>query len=190
MTSTIRKVRDLMPLKPLSVIDAMRIADIQATRLLTLLGVTEAPVPESALAGIPRIHIERLTPAPFSGATQWSKGRWLIVINGSETSGCQRMSIGHELKHIIDAPFSDSLYPPLHGQSTYDRWEQICDYFAVSLLMPTEWVRKVYLDEGIHDLRRLAQRFDVPLRAMQFRLAGLGLVEPPIHCGYRPMVAA
>ena len=183
MTSTIRKVRDLMPLKPLSVIDAMRIADLQATRLLALLGINEGPVPESAFAGLPRVHIERLTPAPFSGATQWSRGRWLIVVNGSDTSGCQRMTIGHELKHIIDAPFSNLLYPALHGLSTYDRWEQICDYFAVSLLMPSEWVKKVFVEEGIQDLRRIAQRFDVPLRAMQFRLAGLGLVEPPVHCG-------
>jgi Zn-dependent peptidase ImmA (M78 family) len=183
MISTLRKVRDLMPLKPLSVPDAMRVADIQATRLLSLLGVTEAPVPEAALAGLPRVHIERLTPAPFSGAAQWSRGRWLIVINGSETSGCQRMSIGHELKHIIDSPFADILYPPLHGQSSYDRWEQICDYFAVSLFMPSAWVRKVFVEEGVRDLRRIAQWFEVPAGAMQFRLAGLGLVDPPDYCG-------
>jgi len=190
MTSPIRTVRDLMPLKPLSVVEAMRVADIQATRLLSLLGVTKGPVPEAALAGLPRVHIERLTPAPFSGAAQWSKGRWLIVINGSETSGCQRISIAHELKHIIDAPFADLLYPAVHGQSNYDRWEQICDYFAVSLLMPSEWVMKVFVDEGVHDLRRIAQRFDVPARAMQFRLAGLGLVEPPVHCGSQFLVPA
>ncbi len=100
------------------------------------------------------------------------------------------MSIGHELKHIIDAPFSDTLYPPLYGQSTYDRREQICDYFSVALLMPSEWVRRVFVEEGIHDLRRIAQRFDVPLRAMQFRLAGLGLVDPPVYCGSALMVTA
>jgi Zn-dependent peptidase ImmA (M78 family) len=189
-TSTIRKVRDLMPLKPLSIIESMRIADIQAIRLLSLLGIKEAPVPEAALAGLPRIHIERLTPAPFSGAAQWTKGRWLIVVNGSESTGTQRIAIGHELKHILDAPFSDFLYPAQHGFSTHDRWEEICDYFAVSLFMPSQWVKKVFVDEGVRDLTRIARRFDVPVRSMQLRLASLGLVDAPERCGSKFLVPA
>jgi len=149
MTTIIRQLRDLVPLRPLSVAESMRVADQQATRLLALMGVLQGPVPESVIADLPRVHVERMTPAPVSGAAQWSKGRWLIVVNGGEPYGRQRFSMAHELKHVLDSPFTHFLYPSRDGQSAPDRTEQICDYFAACLLMPRAWVKSAYCNDGV-----------------------------------------
>ena len=140
-------------------------------------------MPESVVADLPRVHVERMTPAPVSGAAQWSRGRWLIVVNGAEPYGRQRFSIGHEAKHVLDSPFAHFLYPPRDGQSATDRAEQVCDYFAACLLMPRAWVKSAYCNEGVQNVLRLAQRFEVSAMAMQVRLQQLGLVEPPRRCG-------
>ena len=190
MTNVIRELRDLVPLRALSVAESMRVADLQAGRLLSLLGIEEGPVPESAIAELPRIQVERMTPSPVSGAAQWSRGRWLIVVNGAEPWGRQRFSLCHEFKHCLDAPFIKYLYPEYRGQSSHDRAEQVCDYFAACLLMPRAWVKHVYCKEGIQDLRRLSRRFEVSAMAMQVRLMQLGLIEPPSRCELRPALAA
>jgi Zn-dependent peptidase ImmA (M78 family) len=190
MSNTIRQLRDLVPLRPMSMAEAMRIADLQASRLLSLLGIEVAPVPETAISDLPRVHVERMTPAPVSGAAQWSKGRWLIIVNGAEPWGRQRFSMAHEFKHVLDSPFIGYLYPTVKGQNAHDRAEQICDYFAACLLMPRAWVKHLYCNDGIQDLRRLARRFEVSAMAMQVRLLQLGLVEPPARCAAPPKVAA
>jgi Zn-dependent peptidase ImmA (M78 family) len=135
------------------------------------------------IADLPGVHVERMTPAPVSGAAQWSKGRWLIVVNGGEPLGRQRFSIGHELKHVLDSPFTHFLYPPRDGQSAADRAEQICDYFAACLLMPRAWVKSAYCNDGVQNVVRLARHFEVSVTAMQVRLLQLGIVEPRRRCG-------
>ena len=189
-TNIIRQLRDLVPLRPLTPAESMRVADLQAIRLLSLSGVEFAPVPEAVIADLPRVHVERMTPAPVSGAAQWSRGRWLIVLNGAEPWGRQRYSMAHEFKHVIDAPFINYLYPARKGQNAGDRAEQVCDYFAACLLMPRTWVKQSYCNEGIQDLRRLARRFEVSAMAMQVRLLQLGLIEPPARCAIGQKVAA
>ncbi len=179
----IRELRDLAPLRPLSVAEAIRTADLQATRLLALVGIEEGPVPESAITTLPRIRVERMTPALVSGSVKWARGHWVIIINGAESWGRQRFTIAHEFKHVLDAPFIKFLYPGRKGESTSDRAEQICEYFAGCLLMPRAWVKRAYCDEGIQDLRRLARQFAVSISAMHFRLIQLGLAEPLPSCG-------
>ena len=182
MIGIIRSLRDSVPVRPLSMIEAMRVAELQANRLLQLSGLGAAPVPEAVIAQLPKIQVERMTPAPMSGATEWSHGRWLIVLNGAEPGVRQRFSLAHEFKHVLDNPFIRVLYPAVLGQSSADRAEQICDYFAACLLMPRAWVKRLYCDDGIQDLGRLAKRFDVSRMAMQVRLLQIGIVEPAPRC--------
>lgn len=190
MTNIIRQLRDQVPLRPLTVAESMRMADLQATRLIGLLGLEHAPIPEKAIADLPRVQVERMTPSPVSGAAQWSRGRWLIVLNGGEPIGRQRFSLAHELKHVIDSPFIGFLYPACNGVSPHDRAEQVCDYFAASLLMPRRWVKQLYYHEGVQDLGRLARRFEVSVTAMNIRLLQLGLIEPPPRCAAPTTIAA
>jgi hypothetical protein len=182
MNSVIRQLRDLVPLRPLTTLEAMRTAELQAGRTLRLVDVTEPPVPESAISELPRLQVERMTPAPVSGAAQWTRGRWLILVNGAESEGRQRFSLAHEFKHVIDSPFAKLIYPPKDGVPSYERAEYICDYFAACLLMPRTWVKQHYCVEGIQELRRLAKRFDVSQTAMQIRLNQIGLTDATRRC--------
>lgn len=182
MTSTIATLRGLVPVRALTFTESLRITELQASKFLSLADVTEPGVQESLIAGLPRVQVERMTPAPVSGATQWSHGRWLIVLNGSETKGRQRFSLAHEFKHILDNPFVDVLYPATSAMSAGERAEQVCDYFAACLLMPRLWVKRAWTREGDQSVRSLARRFEVSHAAMTVRLRQLGLVQADARC--------
>src|ERR1017187_3935957 len=98
----VASLRDFVPLRPLRREEAMRIAELQAHRFLSLVSVTEAPVPERVIAELPRVQVERVSPFPVSGATHWASQRWLVVLNAAEPLVRQRFSLAHELKHILD----------------------------------------------------------------------------------------
>jgi Zn-dependent peptidase ImmA (M78 family) len=174
--SVVSQVRDIVPIRPLTRHESMVLAEQQAQRLLDLLGITEPPVLEDAIAQLARIEVVHKCPWPVSGATQWVKGRWLVVLNGSEPTTRQRFSLAHELKHIIDHPFIDTLY---HGIDFTDRpdWiEQVCDYFAGCLLMPRSWLNRAWTNSR-HDQRAMANLFQVSQAAMTTRLRQTGLLQ-------------
>lgn len=178
-TATIRQLRDLVPLRPLSMAESLRIAELQAMRLLELAGVEKPPVPETIITRLPRIQVERLPlDHATSGITEWSHGRWLILINAGQVHGRQRYSIGHEFKHVLDGPLVRILYPGVVPPEHNDQWEYVCDFFSACLLMPRSWVKRYFCDEGIQSVRALAARFDVSQQAMAYRLTQLALVEP------------
>ncbi len=182
MNNVISQLRDLVPLRPLTTAEAMRVAELQATRMRRLLDITEPAFPESAISELPRVQVERMTPSPVSGAAQWSRGRWLIIVNGAEPNVRQRYSLAHELKHVLDNPFAKFIYPPKDGVTAYDRAERICDYFAACLLMPRAQVKHHFCEEGVQDILRLARRFDVSQMAMQVRLNQIGLRDQTRRC--------
>ncbi len=141
-------------------------------------------MPESVIAGLPRVSVERVGRIPVSGSVCWSKGLWVISLNRSEPAVRQRFSLAHELKHVLDAPFGELLYPPWRGLSAEDRAEQVANHFAACLLMPKAWVRGAYFNQGLTDLPRLAGRFAVSQTAMRIRLESLGLAQPQIRCAF------
>lgn len=181
MSAVITSLRDLVPIRPLTYGESMRIAELQATRLRILAGVTEPAFAETVISQLPKVQVERMFPAPISGATQWSHGRWLIVLNGAEALVRQRFSLAHEFKHILDNPFIEVLYPATRTLGSSQRAEQICDYFAGCLLMPRALLKRAWV-EGPQDIRKLARRFDVSVQAMQIRLLQVGLIEPSPRC--------
>lgn len=173
MRSTITRLRDLVPLRRLSRIEALRVAENQANRLLRLSGTTKPPTAEDVIAGMPHIQVERVVPAEAFAATQWSDGRWVIILNGAVGRGRQRWSLAHELKHILDHPFVTILYP----KGSTELAEQACDYFAACLLMPRRWLRQAW-SQDIRDVRTLARLFGVTPEAVKVRLLQVGLIDP------------
>jgi Zn-dependent peptidase ImmA (M78 family) len=176
MTNPIANLRDIVPIRPLTITESLRIAELQAGRLRALTDVTAPAFPETAISELPRVQVDRMFPAPSAGASQWSRGRWLILLNGADPLGRQRFSLAHEFKHVLDSPFVAVLYPPVRGQTAEDRREAICDYFAACLLMPRTELKKAWFG-GTQEVRTLARRFEVSLQAMQVRLTQLGLTE-------------
>lgn len=178
----IATLRDRVPLRPLTYSEHLRIAELQAQRFLQLVGVSEAPVPERVITELPRIHVEHMTPFPVSGASHWSSGQWLVVVNGSEPRVRQRFSLAHELKHIIDHRFSGPIFSSFPERDRRRLAEQICDYFAGCLLMPRPWLKTTYAG-GLQHLPSLAEHFDVSIAAVQVRLSQIGMLDPLPRCG-------
>lgn len=183
--SVIAALRALMPNRPLTRAEAYQIAEQQATKLLQLSGTEAPPVAEDIIAGLPRVMVERHSPLPMSGFTNWNKGRWQIVLNGAEPWVRQKFSLAHEFKHVLDHPFVAEAYTRIgESGSTKEPVERVCDYFAGCLLMPKLWVTSLYYNRGVRDLPTLARRFGVSQTAMRVRLLQLGLIEPAPRCRY------
>ena len=188
--STVAVLRSMMPNRPLRFTEACRIAELQATRLLTLTGMTDGPVPDSIITDLPRITVCRVGRLFSSGASAWSKGSWHIRINAGEPLTRQRFTLAHELKHVLDASHEDAIYghlPP--GPARERHIEAVCDHFAACLLMPRAWV-KGHWYRGTQDLMALAWIFEVSQQAMLIRLQALGLNRPGFRRGSDGLVYA
>jgi hypothetical protein len=185
MTSVIADLRAVCPHRRLTFGEGLRVAELQANRLLEAASIREPAVPDSVVTSLPRVTVERVSRIPVSGSVRWSKGLWLISLNRSEPQVRQRFSLAHELKHVIDAPFGEVLYPDWRGLSAHERTEQVANHFAACLLMPKAWVRRAYFDLGNMNVSGLAARFGVSQAAMRYRLESLGALQPDVRCGMK-----
>ena len=185
MPSVVAELRAVCPHRPLTLSEGLRVAELQANRLLESAEIREPAVPDSVITSLPRIAVERVARIPVSGSVRWSKGLWLIALNRQEPAVRQRFSLAHEFKHVLDAPFGDTLYPGWRGLGAEDRAEQVANHFAACLLMPKVWVRRDYYTRGVTNLPSLAGRFEVSQTAMRYRLESLGLIQPIVRCGVR-----
>jgi Zn-dependent peptidase ImmA (M78 family) len=183
MTSTLATLRDAVPLRALSFVEALRSAELQASKFHTLAGLAGPPFPEEAIIELPRVHVARMIPAPTSGASKWHQGRWFILVSGADSIGRQRFSLAHEFKHVLDNHLGEVLYPAAFGMTSHERAEAVCDYFAACLLMPRLWLKRAW-GSGVQDLRTLANLFQVSSAAMQVRLLQVGLVQSSPRCDY------
>lgn len=184
MPSPVAELRVLCPHRALTVPESLRVAELQANRLLAAAGIAEPAVPEAVITALPRVAVERVARIPVSGSVRWSKGLWVIALARYEPPVRQRFSLAHELKHVLDAPFGDLLYPDWRGLGADERAEQVANHFAACLLMPKAWVKRAFYDHGLTDLRRLAYRFEVSQTAMRIRLESIGILQPALRCGY------
>jgi len=175
-------LRDFVPIRPLTRTEAYRIAELQVARFLKIMQVNEAPINERIIAELPRLQVQRFSPLPVSGATQWSNGRWMIILNANESTARQRFSLAHEFKHIIDHRFIDILYARVAEDDREDFIESICDYFAGCLLVPRPWLKKAW-GEGLQRPADLATHFGVSQQAIQVRLSQTGLTGRQRRCG-------
>ncbi len=180
---TFSELRAICPDRPLNVGESLRVAEVQAARLLKDAGITAPYVPSRMIADFPRVRVRRLSHIPVSGSTHWGKGTWVIVLNRSEAEVRQRYSLMHEFKHCVDAPFGERLYPAWRGMSSEERAEQVADHFAAAVLMPRQWVKRAFYNEGVTSPYALARRFGVSLPAMRYRLDELGLMKGTVRCG-------
>ena len=180
--SVIPQLRALMPSRPLTFAEALRIAELQAGRLLKLSAVFEPPVPEEIVLGLPRLDVRYRADLPVSGATEWVDSRWQITINASESPLRQRFSLFHELLHVVNHPFLPRAYEAIGTDQGLAFSETVCDYFAGACLMPRSWVKRTYFNQGVQDVASLAGTFDVSRAAMGVRLSQLGLSQPTIRC--------
>lgn len=180
MASVLGELRGLCPDRALPPWDTRQVAERQAARLLSRLGVTAPPVPDEVIGGLPYVRVRYVRAHALSATARWSKAqrRWVILVNADDTVGRQRFSLAHEFKHVIDHVSAKNVYRDRAGRSAYLQSERAADYFAAALLMPKAWIKRAYFDQGIHDERVLARMFDVSVAAMRVRIDQLGLRDP------------
>lgn len=184
--SVLASLRALLPNRPLRLFEALRIAELQANRLLEIADVETSPVPSEIITRLPRITVDYDLDMPCSGASDWDTRRksWVITLNALEPDTRQRFSLAHEYWHIVahSSPGLDD-----HGSLTVmgrEPAEAVAEYFAACLLMPKRLVKRAW-GQGHQRLTELSDLFDVSPKAMKIRLEQLGLVDRAARCEAR-----
>jgi predicted transcriptional regulator len=180
-------VRALMPPRALENHEARFVAERQARRLTQLLDLSGPIVDLGPIASLPRLDVRTRAGLPVSGFSEWSRSRWVIALNEDDHPTRQRFTLAHELKHVLDNPFIEVLYPGRDGKPSATRAEAICDYFAACLLMPRPAVKALW---GLRHQRvdDLAAHFGVSRAAMGLRLHQLGLSSTRARCRPFPSI--
>lgn len=174
------KLRSLTPRRPLDSHEALAVAEKQATKLLREFRADQAGRPiavKELIESLPFLAVEYDRSLGVSAVTErLPDGRWLVVINKNEPPTRQLFSLAHELKHVLDAESTRTLYPATRWHSGEARSERIADYFASCLIMAKRQVIRDWCS-GRQRIDLLAARYGVSRQAMQMRLHQLGLFE-------------
>jgi Zn-dependent peptidase ImmA (M78 family) len=178
--SIVALLRDLVPKRPLTHGEALRIAELQANRLRETFGIDGPRLLEEVISELPRLSVRRDCDLPVSGVTYWEKGRWIIYLNDNEPLGRQRFSLFHEFKHVLDHTTKRFLYWDRPEFPANTQAERVADFFAGCILMPKRHVKRLFGQRL--SLIRLADAFSVTPRAMHVRLSQIGLIEPTPRC--------
>jgi hypothetical protein len=183
--SVLAMLRALVPNRPLTAAETLRIAELQANHLLRHFRIGTTAVPEEIVSGLPRVRVIREAGLPVSGAAYWNGRHWIITINGDEPIGRQRFSMMHEFKHVIDHTTKHMLYSDRRFQTAEEQAERVADYFAACVLMPRRVVKSLWYG-GHQNATRLAEMLGVSSRAIRFRLEQLGVADPMPRCSTPP----
>lgn len=183
--SVLAMLRALVPHRPLTTSETLRIAELQANHLLRHFQIETASVPEEIVSELPRIRVVYEDGLPVSGAAHWNGRYWIITINADEPILRQRFSLMHEFKHVLDHTTKQFLYQDRPFQSADEHAERVADYFAACLLMPKKVVKRLWY-QGNQNIVRLAEMLFVSTRALRFRLDQLGLTEKTNRCSWPP----
>ncbi|MFN2471118.1 MAG: ImmA/IrrE family metallo-endopeptidase [Gaiellaceae bacterium] len=177
-------LRALVPQRPLSPFETLRIAELQANRLLEHFEIHTDAVPAEMVSELPRIRVVPELGLPMSGSAHWDGHFWLIALNADEHPLRQRFSLMHEFKHVIDHTTKQRLYADRPFQSAQAQAERVADYFAACLLMPKRVVKRLWC-RGTQNIDQLAEQLQVSPAAVRYRLDQLGLTEERSRCTWR-----
>jgi Zn-dependent peptidase ImmA (M78 family) len=121
---------------------------------------------------LPGVNVYPIEPMPIKGLLSASQPTGLggdILIDGRLPLAERRVTLVHELKHIIDG-----------GHGTRPHHADACSRFALNVLIPVPWLRTDW-QGGNHNVSALAERYQVPEDLMHDRLYELSLLRraPP-----------
>ena len=183
--SVLAHLRALVPKRPLTPGETMRIAELQANHLLRHFQIETPAVPEQIVSELPRLRIVREDGLPVSGAAYWNGRYWVITVNADEPYFRQRFSVMHEFKHVLDHTTKQFLYHDRPFQTADQQAERVADYFAACLLMPKKVMKRLWY-QGNQNIVQLAEVLFVSTRALRYRLDQLGITEPAGRCSAPP----
>jgi Zn-dependent peptidase ImmA (M78 family) len=180
--STLGMMRALVPRRRLTHSESLRIAELQANRLLEHFEITDDRVPSEIVTEFPRVEVRYEHDLPVSGSTHWEAGRWIVTLNADESSARRRFSLMHEFKHILDHTTKQYLYGDTdEDDRAADRAERVADHFAACLLMPKRRLKGLWF-RNRQQLSTVAFKLGVSTRALSVRLYYLGLAPESQRC--------
>jgi Zn-dependent peptidase ImmA (M78 family) len=178
-TRLVRRLRALTPAWRISRREARWIAERQAKLLLREAGITAPPVPEQIATELEGVSIYLLEQMPVKGLLGVSRPDSYggdILIDSNLPRPERRVTLMHELKHIIDGGHTTKAR---HADSQTGT-EGLCTDFALSVLIPAPWLRADW-QAGQRSVNALAERYQVPAEDMAHRLRTLGLSQRAPH---------
>lgn len=128
----------------------------------------------------------------LSGVLIRENGKCVIAINANHSPARRSYTLSHEIGHAVLAHtgdfFVDKTYINKRDATSSmgtDYREIQANQFAASLLMPKVLLHKEFTllvninFERIELIQRMAERFKVSKKAMEYRLVNLALIGPP-----------
>jgi hypothetical protein len=167
--SILGRLRSVTPVRAdLSFDEALRVAELQATRFAELVGGSDR-LREATIDGLPRIRVVH-EPIAVSGMSHWTGVEWLITLNEADSLRRQRFTLLHEFKHIIDHGVTHRLYTGSLRADAALQAERAADFFAGCALVPKRELKSAW-GQGIQRIAVLAEHFDVSEEAIIVRLS-------------------
>lgn len=180
--SVLGSLRKVIPEHPrVTFAEALRVAELQANKLLERHHITDYPVPTELITELPKLAVE-YTGRMISGASYWDKHRqqWIIQVSRADSWKRQRFTLAHEYKHIVDHGRQHVLYRGTRRTTAAIQAERAADYFAGCLLVPRRMLKRAW-GNGIQTTDALARLFQVSEKAVGVRLRQCGLVDEGAH---------
>lgn len=139
------------------------------------------PIDINALAdklGVAVVYSKEL-PDNISGTYKYSDGKHICTINAKQSTTRQRFTLAHELGHyaLLHGDRSDGEEIFHRQEGNRSPFETEANTFAAEILMPSQVVRHLIMEENITAPDALARRFNVSTRAMVIRLMNLGWIK-------------
>jgi Zn-dependent peptidase ImmA (M78 family) len=178
-TRLVRRLRALTPAWQISPREARWIAEQQAKLLLSETGITAPPVPDWIVTQLDGVSIYLLEQMPVKGLLGVSRPDSYggdILIDSNLPTPERRVTLMHELKHIIDGGHTAKA----RHASSQTGSEGLCTDFALSVLIPARWLHADW-QAGQSNVSALAERYQVPVEDMAHRLRALGLAQHTPH---------
>jgi Zn-dependent peptidase ImmA (M78 family) len=170
----VQRLRALTPAWSISRREARWVAEQQAKLLLAEAGITAPPISERIVTELDGVRVYPMAAMPVKGLMGVSKPSSRggdILIDSKLPPAERRITLLHELKHIIDG--GHTAKP--HQAGSHSSTEGLCTDFALSVLIPASWLRADW-QAGNRDVGALAERYQVPVETVSRRLHDLGLL--------------
>ncbi len=154
-----------------------------AEMMLRRLTISDPPVVPETIAKMLNIPVfEWAFPDEISGLFVVDRGTVCIGVNQSHPKVRQRFTVAHELGHFAFSDGQDLFVDFIdNGTEIRDKKDQLAEkranFFAASLLMPRQWLRRDFSELGIDGLSMLSRKYQVSEQALWFRLLNLKLIE-------------
>lgn len=153
-----------------------QLVEALANKCLEKAAVTQPPTPTGIIrhfdANKP-VEVRFLPLKVYHGAIWQLDDSWIIHINANDTPNRQRVSLFHEVFHILAHCKATPVFRKRGTKMGFFN-EMLADYFAGCIIMPKGWIERKWAE--IKDVRRMAEIFQVTELGMWIRLRTMGLI--------------